>query len=93
MGIPVGKLSLYPACAGVPPQYCLPVMLDVGTNNADLREDALYLGLRQDRVRRDEYHAFVNEFIEAVQTLFPKCCVQWEDFANFKLRAQDGGLE
>jgi malate dehydrogenase (oxaloacetate-decarboxylating)(NADP+) len=83
MGIPIGKLSLYTACAGVPPQYCLPVMLDVGTNNRDLLDDPLYLGLRQERVRGDEYHAFVNEFVEAAQELHPKCCVQWEDFANF----------
>ncbi len=83
MGIPIGKLSLYTACAGVPPQYCLPVMLDVGTNNRDLLDDPLYLGLRQERVRGDEYHAFVNEFVEAALELHPKCCIQWEDFANF----------
>jgi len=83
MGIPIGKLSLYTACAGVPPAHCLPVMLDVGTNNATLIDDPLYLGLRQDRVRGDEYHAFVDEFVAAVQEAYPKCCIQWEDFANF----------
>src|SRR6478752_3351087 len=82
MVIPIGKLALCTACAGVPPQYCLPVVLDVGTNNQALLDDPLYLGLRQSRVRGSEYMAFVDEFVTAVQQLYPKCCIQWEDFAN-----------
>src|SRR5258707_1189749 len=83
MGIPLGKLALYTACAGVPPQYCLPIVLDVGTTNHQLVNDPPYLGLRQSRVRGDEYFAFVGEFVEAVQQIYPKCCIQWEDFVKF----------
>jgi malate dehydrogenase (oxaloacetate-decarboxylating)(NADP+) len=83
MGIPLGKLALYTACAGVPPQHCLAIVLDVGTNNQALLDDDLYLGMRHERVRGADYLAFVDEFVEAVQQLYPRCCIQWEDFANF----------
>jgi len=82
MGIPVGKLSLYAACAGVHPNLCLPVMLDVGTNNAELLKDRYYVGLRQRRVRGAAYDELVEEFVNAAQKVFPGVVIQFEDFAN-----------
>ena len=82
MGIPIGKLQLYTATAGVPPQFLLPMYLDAGTNNEQLLHDPLYLGLRQPRPSTADLFSFVDEFMEAVQEVFPKCCVHFEDWTG-----------
>src|SRR6185436_6042451 len=80
MGIPIGKLALYTACAGIPPRHCLPVMLDVGTNDPALRGDPLYLGYPRRRVGGKAYFDLVEEFVRAVQKKYPRALVQFEDF-------------
>ena len=82
MGIPIGKLQLYTACAGVPPQYLLPMYLDAGTNNEQYLHDPLYLGMRKTRPSTDELYSFVDEFVQAVQEVFPKCCIHFEDWTG-----------
>src|SRR6204780_1435539 len=80
MGIPIGKLQLYTACAGVPPEYLLPVLFDIGTTNAVLRADPLYLGIREAPPPEHELDELVEEFVTAVQTVFPQCCIHFEDW-------------
>ncbi|QRN03083.1 oxaloacetate-decarboxylating malate dehydrogenase [Legionella sp. MW5194] len=81
MGIPIGKLALYCACAGIHPASTLPVLLDTGTNNSDLLKDPLYMGWRHERVRDQEYDDFVDGFVQALKKRFPHILLQWEDFA------------
>ena len=80
LGIPIGKLALYTGCAGVPPEHTLPIVLDTGTNNEDFLKDPLYPGLKHKRITGKEYDDFIEAFVLAINEVFPKICIQWEDF-------------
>jgi malic enzyme len=88
MGIPIGKLCLYTACAGIPPELTLPIMLDAGTDNVERLNDPLYLGMRHRRIRGADYQAFIDAFVDAVMRVYPDAVLQWEDFLKANAIAQ-----
>jgi malate dehydrogenase (oxaloacetate-decarboxylating) len=82
MGIPIGKMALYTALGGIHPEHCLPILLDVGTDNEDRLKNPIYIGWRNHRIRGEEYDAFVDVFVQAVKQRWPQVLLQWEDFAG-----------
>jgi malate dehydrogenase (oxaloacetate-decarboxylating) len=82
MGIPIGKSTLYVAAGGIHPAYCLPVLIDVGTNNEDALKDPLYIGVKQKRLVDDEYYQIIEQFVQGVRRVFPSAVIQWEDFGK-----------
>jgi malate dehydrogenase (oxaloacetate-decarboxylating)(NADP+) len=84
MGISIGKLALYTAVGSIPPEHLLPICFDMGTNNISYLNDSLYLGLRKNRIEGDLYFSLMDELVDAINEVFPHCCMQFEDFANYK---------
>jgi malate dehydrogenase (oxaloacetate-decarboxylating) len=93
MGIPIGKMALYTALAGIRPEWCLPILLDVGTDNEERLADPLYIGWRSKRVRGAKYEELVDTFVSAVKRRWPKVLLQWEDFAGGNAQSSLSGTE